>query len=358
MSAKFLHRFIAMWQKLSAREQRLAYATVGVFLVMVIVTSVRAALGQLQELDITIGRLEDDLAHYTFQLTHKALVEARYAEIAAQHSSAWTEAEIHDRLRQEIYRLARRNPQGLDEKGIPLNTPNEAGNLVEIPSLGKGVMAEGGEGYREYMINLRIPPTRLEYIVNFLERLQQSPQSLRVDAIELHRAPEADGIVSAVVDVTRIVADGAAPETAEATEPGSGLGRISLQASEWHCREASVRNVEGAEGRGAVEVLAAGANAEAFLTKTLPSGAVYEMIADIAAGNGAALLAVGLESDNAPFPGAEPLRADGRAYRYQVQFTLPPDSGSVKARCPWIQIQESGTVVHITNLLVRKVAEN
>ena len=208
MMSKVLQRLGNIWQQLSEREQRLALITAVVVAIMISVTLYQRAVERLRQMDATIDRLEDELVSYAYQIAHRELVESRYASVAAQHSSAWTEAEIHDRLRQEIYRLARHMPPPLDDSGIPVNMPNEHGNLVEIPALGQGNLVEGGEGYREYRINLRIPPAPLENIIHFLERLQESPQSLRIDLLELNRAHDGN-LVTANLDIARIVADGA-----------------------------------------------------------------------------------------------------------------------------------------------------
>lgn len=358
MLSNILKNISSLWQKLSDREKNLARLTAAAIALMVIYTGYQRAMARLDDLDMTIMRLEDDLVSYTFQIAHRELVESRYAAIASQHSSAWTEAEIHDRLRQEIYRLARNTPPPLDENGIPLNQP-EDGNLVEIPSLGKGNMAEGGKGYREYRLNLRIPPCPLANLITFLERLQQSPQSLRIDALELNRAIDGN-VVSASIDITRIVADGAT-DTLPAREVqtvATGTGRIMLRAQDWVATGAEIQDVAEAGSHGAVDIQATADTAEVYLLRSLPGGTVYEMIMDLAAAQGEVVLGVGLESEETPFEGAQSIVADGSVYRIHLQFTLPGAPGTdVQIKCPLIRMQGTDAVVHVANLLLRSLAE-
>ena len=357
MISNMVQKLLHIWQKLSDREKRLAQITGAAVALMLIVSVYQRAMIRLDDLDLTLARLEDDLVSYTFQIAHRELVESRYAMIAAQHSSAWSEAEIHDRLRQEIYRLARRTPPPLDDNGIPVNMPNQDGNLVEIPSLGKGNMAEGGRGYREYRLNLRIPPCPLDNLIQFMERLQQSPQSLRIDALELNRAPDGD-LVTASIDITRIVADGASTVSPAAETVASGLGRVALRAAEWRVDGANVLDVATDSVHGAVEIRATGGEAEAYLLRSLPGGAVYEMIIDMTGAWGDVVLGVGMETESAPFPGAETVAADGNMYRFQVQFTLPgTPAAPVRIKCPLLRLQGADATVQVVNVLLRKIAE-
>ncbi len=358
MIASVMQKLFGVWQGLSDRERRLAKITIAALVIVAAVTLYQRAMARMNDLDQTITRLEEDLVAYSSQIAHRELVESQYAEIAAQHSSAWTEAEIHDRLRQEIYRLASRTPPPLDENGIPVKDPNSEGNLVEGISLGKGNMAEGGKGYREYRIDVRIAPSPLPNLIEFMERLQQSPQSLRIDAVELSRAPDGE-MVSASVDITRIVADGATtrPE-AEGESLSSGLGRIPLQAGDWLAKDAEVKDAPSDTAHGAVEIRGGADEAEAFLSRSLPGGTVYEMIVDLAAAQGEVTLAVGLEAEQTLFEGAKPVTADGSMYRVQVQFTVPGQPGAnVNVKCPVIRLRGTEAVVHVANMLIRKVAE-
>ncbi|HOR50671.1 MAG TPA: hypothetical protein PLQ42_06275 [Candidatus Hydrogenedentes bacterium] len=367
MLNKIIIRLLDLWAKLSLREKRLAMLTGSVVVLMLAVMTFQRVSGSLRELDNTLSRLEDTLVSYTYQIAHREMVEAKYASVAAQHSSAWTEAEIHDRLRQEIYRLARNSPQDLDKNGIPLNTPNTEGNLVEIPALGKGSMAEGGQGYREYMLNLRIPSSTLDNVIFFLERLQRSPQSLRIDGLEINRSPESE-LVSATIDISRIIADGtpgsgqdtpAAPAediSEEAVSTSASPKTGSWQGTAIQAEKLTLPGLPAREDNAVIASLQE--QSEAYMLRTLEKGAVYHMSLDLCAGSHDMTVGVGLEQDRAPFPGSQTITGNGESYRLQVQFTLPGKPGGlVPVKCPWILFNEKDTKAEISNIVIRKIAE-
>ncbi len=368
MGSNFIRKVLSIWEKISVREQRLALLTLAVIILMLVVTLYKRAVVTLDDMDMAIARMEDDLVSYTNQIAHRELVESQYAKIAAQHSSQWTEAEIHDRLRQEIYRLASRTLADLDENGIPLESANEQGNLVEGISLGKGNMAEGGRGYREYRINVRIPPAPLEDLLQYLENLQESPQSLRLDAVELTRLADKN-FVGASVDITRIVADGASEKGAsgggdsgdsggsDTEEAPLRLGRIRLQAGAWQSDHAQLSDAESESAHGAIEVVADSDNASLFFSAIL-TGGDYELIIEAAAAEGIAQLAVVMEADDTVLSNVETVEGDGNLKRYQIQFTVAgTEDELVHVKCPLIRLSEKGTTLHVANLLIRAITE-
>ena len=317
-----------IWSRLSTRERRLAFLTGVVIAGFLALSVVRSATASLREMDNEIGRLQDDIINCANQMVRREAVEEQYAKVAAQHSSAWSEPEIHDRLRQEIYRLARRVPPALDEHGMAVESPGNTENLVEIPALGKGEMAEGGAGYRQYRIPLRIPAVKINPIIDFLERLQQSPQSLRVDKLELFRMPESDQVAASVV-ITRTIADGTAASAEGAgnqkgaagdkqksaagaadTDRGGGSGRIPLSASDWVAEGCRVELVETAGAKPYLEIRAEAANATAELDRKMSGDAAYEAILEIGA-TGKAELGMGMEGSKSLFPDSVPLKGDG-----------------------------------------------
>jgi len=155
----------SLWEHLSERERWLAIATAGVIgLALALLVGMRV-IAYLRDLDRTVARLEQDIENYAEQDARGVSVGRAYAGVAAQHSSAWTEAEIHNRLRQEIYRLALEDPDG------PPDSPNK---LVEIPTLRQGALRDTGHGYREYQLSIKIPQTDIYSLVLFLIRLQAS----------------------------------------------------------------------------------------------------------------------------------------------------------------------------------------
>jgi hypothetical protein len=362
------------WGRLSLRERRLATLTGAVIGGFLLFSVVRTATSSLREMDNEIGRLQDDIINCANQMARREAVEEQYAKVAAQHSSAWSEPEIHDRLRQEIYRLAKRVPPALDARGVAVDSPEVADNLVEIPSLGKGEMAEGGAGYRQYRIPLRIPAVGIAPIINFLERLQQSPQSLRVDKLELYRMPESDQVAASVV-ITRTIADGTAgtseasaggriagadgeqnPSAGTDGERSAGTGRIPLSASDWSMEGCRAELVEVAGAKPYLEIRADTANATAELGRRMPGAAAYEAILEISS-NGKAELGMAMAGDKKVFPDSVSLKGDGAKYRYQVQFGVPGDGAKGKVACPRLLLAEKGTVVQIHNILLRKMVE-
>ncbi len=368
----------SLWSRLSGRERRLAVLTGAVIGGFLVFTAVRAGLSSLREMDNEIGRLQDDIINCANQMARREAVEGQYAKVAAQHSSAWSEPEIHDRLRQEIYRLARRVPPPLNERGTAVDSPGNTENLVEIPALGKGEMAEGGAGYRQYRISLRIPAVGIKPIIDFLERLQQSPQSLRVDKLELFRTPESDQVAASVV-ITRTIANGASateagageqktdqkaaaadkqknPAVAADAEGGVGNGRIPLSASDWATAGCKTELVEAAGAKPYLEFKAEAANATAELARRMSGDAVYEAILEISA-TGKAEFGMGLEGNREFFPDSVPLKGDGAKYRYQVEFGVPVGAAKGRVACPRLMLAEKGTVVQVHNILLRKMVE-
>lgn len=213
MFLNLLHAFSDAFRKMSAREQRLALAVAGLVALFAVFMTFRGARDQLRQLDAMIDIRQQDILNYTYLLALNQSVEEQFRKVAMQHSSAWSEAEIQDRLRQEIYRLAQNEPPALDENGIPVRTTGESGNLV-VPSLQPGNLLPGGEDYREFALKLQVMPVPFPSMLEFIERLQSSPQSLRIDGLDLMRSP-LDTFVAADIDITRIIAEGVSAEGAE-----------------------------------------------------------------------------------------------------------------------------------------------
>lgn len=375
MESKQMKAAGSVWNRLSTRERRLAFLTGTVICGFLAFAVVRTGTLAIREMDNEIGRLQDDIINCANQMARREAVEAQYAKVAAQHSSAWSEPEIHDRLRQEIYRLAKRVPPALDARGIAADSPDNTDNLVEIPSLGKGEMAEGGAGYRQYRIPLRIPAVGIKPIIDFLERLQQSPQSLRVDKLELYRMPESDQVAASVV-ITRTIADGTTagvsggsadakaagaeqkqnPAGPGAAEGGAAEGRIPLSASDWITQGCRAALVEAAGAKPYLEIRADEPNATAELDRRMTGDAAYEAVLEISA-TGNAEVGMGMEGDKKLFPDSVPLKGDGAKYRYQVQFGVPGDGAKNKVACPRLVMAEKGTMVQVHNILLRKMVE-
>lgn len=342
-----LHRILDAWSHRSARERQLAGAVAVLLCALVSLLAARGALQVLGDLDREISQLSDKVLNNTRMLALRDRVDARFAEVANQHSSAWTESEIRDRLRQEIYRLSNRVPPGLDAHGIPLSTTNESGFLVEVPELGSGRLVEGGDGYRAYQMEFAVPPVALLDLTAYLERLMESPQSLRIDRIDLRRDPGRTEFAANLV-ITRTVVD----------NPGGAAGAIALvsgvtlQASDWICENSEAR-VEGATTPNQVLVLQGkGSGGSARLERTLPASGVFEVTMELASTSTGQ---IGVLVNGSPLTqsGDTAIRGDGHFYRYRFQFALPQGAdGRVTAEFPFLTWSQPDAVLRIRRLQV------
>jgi hypothetical protein len=337
----------SQWSAMSKRERNLALATVVCVLAFAgwsIVTSAQAKLTALQQ---DVDRLQEQVVNATAQIARKQQVEARYAEVAAQHSSAWDKYEVYERLRQEIFRLAQKVPPALDENGVPVRSNSESGALVNIPELRQGTMTETEEGYREYKISFRVPNVELADLFNFLERLQQSPQSLRIDGLAFARDWDST-IVTADIDLTRIIVDAAsagAVDTGETTE----FAALELDPTKWTAESGALQ----ASGAG-LTLEAQEEGAALYLEQPLPGAASYDCIIELTS-TGRGMLAVATGSDGVPMPGAERLPSDGAPYRVHLQFTVPGKRGeAVMMRVPFITLNDLGAQLEVRGISLRK----
>jgi len=338
----------AFWAKLSPRERNLAVATVSLLFVgMSLFMGVRA-YGRVHWMGLTIDRLEHDLEKCMELDARGVSVERAFVVVAQEHSSAWSYSVIQNRLRTAIYDLAK------DDDG--------AGNLVEIPRLRQGSLKEF-DGYREYKLNIRIPETDIYSLILFLSRLQQSNQSLRIDFLEVNRAPSSV-LANVRIDVTRTVVDGA-PENDTVVY----VSPEDLQVASWDgdrlgawkgtgCGLTLSKNVLGvfaADGGKCLAASATQADATVAMTHDLTPGSRYELILD-AACDKPAVLRVGDAANDALLEGATELQDDGRMHRYTVQFTLPTTATATTA-APYIILSEAGANVYLDNLDLKRLPE-
>ena len=358
MIARLLQQLIEAWRRLLPREQRLGAVVAVLCLIMVCVMTGRKARNTISDLDRSIAQMQDAILNYTYQIGVKEGVERQYGGVAAQHSSAWSEAEIHDRLGQEIHRLAQKVPPQLDEDGIPYSTTtNEL--LVKIPSLQQGTLSDGGKGYREYRLSFQVPNTESQPVLDFIERLQGSPQSLRIDGLELMRSPLGTK-VTANIDVARVIVDGA-PEEVEASENHGARPTLAqeMDLADWHAQGGALSLVKEqlTKAENALRFETAGEGAEAYLVRSLPSHATYDVYVDLTS-MGDGLIGVAQDRDGVTLPDTEPLRNDGKPYRYHFQFTAPGDPGNrVRLRAPYIQVESPSSKIYVSHLVFRKRTE-
>lgn len=346
MSLQTLKKIDRFWRARNPREQKLALV-VGVLLgAMLLMSVVQGSLLKLRQLDTEISRLQDDILMYHDLIGRKQIVESQYSRVATQHSSAWSAPEIQERLRQEIYRLARKTPPPLNEEGIPTTTTSTEGNLVEIPALGQGSL--GGatdEEYRQYSIGFRVPPTEFTAVLAFLERLQSSPQSLRIDGLELIRQPD-NTQVTAHINLTRIIVAGQVASASAYREPDP----LNLDPAQWHGEGCTLT-----PAGDSLEVRAMAEEAVVYSTRALPAGATYELVVELA-GSVSGTLGIG-GPDGDAFTGAVPLRDDGGAYRYVLRFTVPLGSVQPTLQLPLIRFGGESAFLRITHVALSQVLE-
>jgi len=333
-----------LWRKLSAREQRLAALILALAAVLVCVVALRRAWDRIEELDSAIMLMEDAIIESAHQISRREAVEAEYGEVAAQHSSAWSAAEILDRLRNEMYRLAYNVPSPLNEAGVADRVENDSGLLVNLPELGEGVLEDSEEGFREYRIGVRISNVPLHALINYLERLQASPQSLRVDALEMKRN-FLDDKVTADIQITRIVVDRTeAPWTYFARQPEQWVNKGCQITAASHAALGS---------EGVVRVRASGPKGACYVPVTLEDGGAYELEFRAVA-QGAATVRVYDERAGRNFEGEAQLSGDGGPHGYRIEFAVPAQAGPFTVRMPFLTLETPDSEVLLGGIAYRR----
>lgn len=346
------HRLAEQWQRRTAREQILALAVLGLLILLFLFAGANQALSILGRMDRDIERLSTDIINYQYQIARRDSIDARFTQVATQHSSAWTESQIRDRLRLEIYRLANRIPPGLDSDGIPLSANSEGGALVSIPKLGQGRLEDGGDGYREYQISVQIPPAPVENLLAYLERLQSSPQSLRLDRVDLRRDP-AQSMLRASLDITRIVVDtpffsSSVPEQAPLPESEE----IFLTPAEWQHSGCDIHR----RADGTLSLAAREANGRATLHRSLPSGVTYDLKLTILT-EGTARIAVASEEADFTGDAMGPIETGGEWMVHRTRFTVPEHPlGQVNVQVPTITFDDDHSRLRLRQMTLVEVS--
>jgi len=336
-----LHNF---WKRFSIREQRLVLGVVVVCVLFAMNMVYRSTIGYINELENELDRLQQDLINYTHQLALKQSVETEYAQVARQHSSKWTEAEIHDRLRQELYRLAQKYPPELNEEGIPIKTLTSTGALVEIPSLQQGILRTTDKNYREYTLNVKLPLTDFTSMIMFLQRLQSSPQSLRIDNIDLRRHPLEEK-VSADMDITRIITAGMPLERLQSAT----VMNISFDPVDWNCVGGTITTQKDPQRDGDFLVAESSSDTmDVSFVRSFRPGERWILEMDVAT-TGEAYLTLS-SPDKVVFEGQEVLKNDGKIYRYRISMSLPDSKQErLRVRVPHIVVKGNGNKIYIYN---------
>ncbi len=345
------------WAGLSPREKLLfvltGVAAVGGIALLISTQAVR----RIDDLNARIDGLEQELINLTEQDRKTASVEKAFRDVATEHSSRWTEQEIHDRLREEIYRLALANPPPEGEK--PAGEIAHSDYMVQIPTLREGVLHDSGEGYREYRISFRLSPAPPANLLTFLSRIQASRQSLRVDGLELSRDP-AGTDVNASLEIVRTVVDSgpegasAPPELVSLVTNGGfehGVGEPWLTPG---CKAES-SGLFATEGEACLAVSAEGEIGQVFQQVTLQCGEFYRLEVDITA-RGDAKLSVVYPKDGAAFHGGQDVVPDGTTNRIQVLFSPPGAAGESRAvLVPHLTLPAGGAQVFVDNVRLTQV---
>jgi type II secretory pathway component PulM len=338
-----LLRLVDAWSHLAVRERRLALVVGALTACLILLLIGKGAYQALDNLDREIGRLSNEILNSTRQKALREGVAARFTQVANQHSSDWSESEIRDRLRQEIYRLSNLEPPALDAQGIPLSTNNESGLLVEIPELGSGRLVEGGEGFREYQIEFSIRPVPLPALTGYLERLLESPQSLRIDRIDLRRDPERTEFAANLV-ITRTVLD-----------TRGGVASLPITTAGWTCEgcEVGVEVISGQEPTLVLRGTEAGGTAS--LERHLSSG-VFDVVLEMASTSDGR---VGVVADGAALKceGDSVIKADGHFYRYRFQVALPQRGDTMAVQIPYLTWTQPDATLRIRGIQVTPASE-
>jgi hypothetical protein len=333
----------AAWSRLNRREQVLAGMVGAMVLLMACWSIVAGAAARLDLLAREVDQLQSQILNSKRQILMRKSVEERYASVAAQHSSAWDQYEVYERLRQEIFRLAQKVPPPLNADGVPERATSDTGELVRIPELRQGTMTDTEDGYREYKISFRIPEAELSDVFAFLERLQASPQSLRIDGLVFSRGWD-NTITSTTIDLTRIIVDGGnivAPDSDVPEE--QDLTPVDIAPERW-VHEGGLLKASG--GGVTLEATPADERATLYMEAALPAQRTAEVVLHLAA-TGRGMIGVA-DGEDMLFPGAERLPDDGKPHEIRFLVTVPGKAGEVvTVRLPYLTISGEGSRVEV-----------
>ena len=345
------------WNKLSPRERAMA-SVIGVLFALSIVYFIGTpALARIRELDDQIDVLEQDMINYERHLARQADVDIEFDKIAAQHSSHWTQVEIHDRLRSEIYRLAEANP-------VPLGAPLTGNRMIAIPQLPAGELESAGLGYREYKLEFKTAQAKVSDLMTFVRRLEESPQALRVEQLSLQRPPELQGLASAVIRVNRTVVDGVEEVDESAASAGSvdlaengdfedfseGVGFPHWTAVQVQLDVDRAHTTSGLQG---LRAEAQGEGAALYQVHDLVAGTSYSVSLDLFAESE---VSVGVwdESTQALYDGAIVMDGSkGASGRCLFDFTVEGETGVTRSvRVPYVSVPQVGETVFMDKVSI------
>ena len=352
------------WENLSERERVLALAALGLAALILVAFVGARAMARISDLDGRIADIESELYNLTVQDARGASIQQAFREVAAEHSSEWTEREIHRRLDLEILRLALKEPYppGTDP---PEGSMARQYRMVNIPTLREGTLNDEGDGYREYTLSIKVEPVEPEQLFRFIERLQSSRQSLRINTLELTR-PFHKTAIGAELEVTRTVVD-SVPDDSEYTYAARAGNLIENASFEEEGGESGLlhwlvpgckvaRSLEYAtEGKWSAKVVTEIGEGQLYQRVTLDAGATYRIEADITAMSSGELSV--LDASRGPvFEGAIRLIGDGITRHYEFQFVVPGSPGkSTELFAPHLTIANDGQGIFVDNIALTKV---
>jgi hypothetical protein len=320
-----------LWQRLSASERRLA-GIVGVLAVLfALYAAALPALEYLRDLDYRIETREMEVLNMTRQAAQSYAVDTRYRRLAEQHSTSWTEAEIRDGVQRELDRLALRDP---DE--------SKSGRLVQISSRPSGSLMNYS-GYREYQTTFSTSPGDIRSLTEFLRRIQESPQALRIDRLDLRRPDPRQDDVVAEFQVTRVVVDRGAEEGLEDLSPAPVVGG-------WTGVDCALEPLDG----GIVKASATEAGALLYQVHELVAGKKLRLSVEVGADGTARLGVLNLKTGKPT--GAEAPVAVGEPRAYAAEFVIPGTAGEkVALGIPCVVIEAEGTTVTAARVTLEEV---
>jgi hypothetical protein len=209
-------------------------------------------------------------------------------------------------------------------------------------------------------------PTDIESLTTFVERLLNSPQSLRIESLNMIRSPEGS-LITANIGVTRTIVAGIGDDTA-APRP-KAVEESAVPLFQWQSTNVNDWMVDGcqllvattvgelgAEGGDCIQVIAEGDQGSVAIQHQLDAGALYELSMDIT-GFVPGKLEVVTVADDKSFESPVEIPGDKKSYRYRMQFRVPGDGGKVEVLAPYITVMGKQGELFLDNVSITKETE-
>lgn len=351
-----------VWTKVSPREQRLAVLT-GVLVTLAFAYFAYVhATDRLAAMDAEIEALEQDLIFYTEQMGLLDEVDRAYQGVASEHSSEWTQEEIHDRLRREIARLSLVNSP---PPGAHVSLSGGGAHLVDIRQMPQGSLTASDSGYRQYQLTIQTQPTTIQNITTFLERLHKSPQALRIASLDLTRAPNLTAVtarinvIRSVIDTEKAGPSPAAPDPSKNWILNSGFEDWQDERipDAWTLEGATAAADENAAVEGEKGVIVTAAEAGAMYYQTVELTAGEEFVLEFSMKSTGPVHVRAFDEASSTFVGGDvALTAGPTVQRYRVRLAVPGQSGApVAIRLPVFVLDNAGTKLTLDQVKLNEV---